>query len=350
MARDGTCVRNRFEPRTDQRGEIKRYEHPVFGHQGNPWEIFIMTAMEIPGYLNQSFDVRERFTELKQRKVILEVEGLTKEFDTPTNGRITALNNVSFKTHRREFVCVIGASGCGKSTLIRILAGLESSTSGQVLLEGERVTGPGPDRGMVFQGYTLFPWLTVKKNVMFGLLNQGMTRGNAESEALTWIDLVGLSKFANSYPDQLSGGMKQRVAIARALANQPRILLMDEPFGALDAQTRCRMQSYLLQIWHNIDITVLFITHDLDEAIYLADRILVLKPHPGEVLELIEVPVPRPRSADQFVSPEFIATRKRLDELIHPPAESDAEEEDKFNMIRLTQVGDEVEGQLHDRG
>jgi NitT/TauT family transport system ATP-binding protein len=176
---------------------------------------------------------------------------------------------------------------------------------------------------------------------MFGLLSQGMTQANAESEALQWIDLVGLEKFAESYPDQLSGGMKQRVAIARALANKPRILLMDEPYGALDAQTRSKMQSYLLQIWHNIDITVLFITHDLDEAIYLSDRILVLKSHPGEVEEVIEVPVARPRDPEQFISPEFLATRKRIDELIHPPTDED--EDDKLNMIRLARVGDEVE-------
>ncbi len=300
-----------------------------------------MNKLNLPSYLDQSDDVRARFDALKQREVILEVRDLCKNFSTPNNGEVTALRNISFKTHRREFVCVIGASGCGKSTLVRILAGLESSTSGQVLLDGKTVSGPGPDRGMVFQGYTLFPWLTVKKNVMFGLQMQG--REPAESEAMQWIDLVGLEKFADAYPDQLSGGMKQRVAIARALAAQPRILLMDEPFGALDAQTRCKMQSYLLQIWHNIDITILFITHDLDEAIYLADRILVLKAHPGEVQELIEVPVPRPRSAEQLMSPEFLATRKHLDELIHPPG---VEDEDKLNMIRLTRVGDEVEPPL----
>ncbi len=301
-----------------------------------------MTEIELPSYLEQSDEVKAHFTELKQREVILEVSHLNKEFDTAASGKVTALKDINFKTHRREFVCVIGPSGCGKSTLIRILAGLESATSGELLLDGKSVSGPGPDRGMVFQGYTLFPWLSVKKNVMFGLLNQGMTRLQAESEAMTWIDLVGLEKFANAYPDQLSGGMKQRVAIARALANQPRILLMDEPFGALDAQTRSKMQSYLLEIWHNIDITVLFITHDLDEAIYLADRILVLKAHPGEVHELIEVPVPRPRSIGQFMSPEFIATRKRVDELIHPKTELE-DEEDKFHMIRLTKVGDEAE-------
>ena len=300
-----------------------------------------MTEIELPSYLDQTEEVKQRFVDLKQREVILEVKGLHKYFETSSHGKMTALKDINFKTHRREFVCVIGPSGCGKSTLIRILAGLESVSTGDVLLDGKAVSGPGPDRGMVFQGYTLFPWLTVKKNVMFGLLSQGMTQANAESEAMTWIDLIGLERFADSYPDQLSGGMKQRVAIARALANQPRILLMDEPFGALDAQTRSKMQSYLLEIWHNIDITVLFITHDLDEAVYLADRILVLKAHPGEVQELIEVPVPRPRSFDQLLSPEFIATRKRLDELIHPP--SDEDEDDKINMIRLAKVGDEVE-------
>ena len=277
-----------------------------------------MTQIELPSYLEQSDEVKQRFDEIKQREVILEVKDVQKIFSTP-KGDVTALKNINFKAHRREFVCVIGASGCGKSTLIRILAGLESASSGQVLLDGNPVSGPGPDRGMVFQGYTLFPWLTVKKNVMFGLRSQGMTYATAESEALQWIDLVGLEKFADAYPDQLSGGMKQRVAIARALANKPRILLMDEPYGALDAQTRCKMQSYLLEIWHNIDITILFITHDLDEAIYLADRILVLKSHPGEVEEIIEVPVPRPRNQEQFISPEFLATRKRIDELIHPP-------------------------------
>jgi len=237
---------------------------------------------------------------------------------------------------------VIGPSGCGKSTLIRILAGLETKTSGHVLLDGKEVTGPGPDRGMVFQGYTLFPWLTVKRNVMFGMELAGKAKSVAESEARQWIDLVGLSKFENSYPHQLSGGMKQRVAIARALANQPRILLMDEPFGALDAQTRTRMQSYLMEIWKNIDITILFITHDLDEAVYLADRILVLKAHPGEVQELIEVPVPQPRSPDQLLSPEFLATKKRLEELIHPPTEETAITEDHMNMVRMVPVNDEV--------
>ncbi len=295
-------------------------------------------------YLDQSNTVKERFERLKKRPITLEVNNLEKTFTTPKGDQVTALKNINFTVHRREFVCVIGPSGCGKSTLIRILAGLETPTSGDILLNGEAVSGPGPDRGMVFQGYTLFPWLSVKRNVMFGLLESGRSKVNAEEEALQWIDLVGLSQFADSYPHQLSGGMKQRVAIARALANQPKILLMDEPFGALDAQTRCNMQRYLMEIWQNIDITVLFITHDLDEAIYLADRILVLKANPGEVHELIEVPVPQPRSPDQFLSPEFLATKQRLEELIHPPAEEtdDSIESDRLNMVRMVSVNDDV--------
>jgi NitT/TauT family transport system ATP-binding protein len=300
-----------------------------------------MTNIELPSYLTQSKEVRDRFDRLKKRPVILEVKNLQKEFETP-QGPITALNDINFKTFKREFVCVIGPSGCGKSTLIRILAGLETKTSGHVLLDGKEVTGPGPDRGMVFQGYTLFPWLTVKRNVMFGLELAGKGKYTADEEARQWIDLVGLGKFENSYPHQLSGGMKQRVAIARALANQPRILLMDEPFGALDAQTRAKMQSYLMEIWKNIDVTVLFITHDLDEAVYLADRILVLKAHPGEVQELIEVPVPQPRTVDHLLSPEFLATKKRLEELIHPPGEETEINEEHMNMVRMVPVNDDV--------
>jgi len=300
-------------------------------------------AIKLPSYLDQSDAVKERFDRLKSREVILEVKDLNKVYTT-AKGETVALKNVNFKTHRREFVCVIGPSGCGKSTLIRILAGLEPHTSGDVLLDNKPVNGPGRDRGMVFQGYTLFPWRSVKQNVMFGLEMNGVNKSEAALEADLWLELVGLEKFANAYPHELSGGMKQRVAIARALVNQPRILLMDEPFGALDAQSRCKMQAHLLEIWRNIDITILFITHDLDEAIFLADRILVLKAHPGEVQELIEVPVPRPRSAEQFVSPEFLATKARLEALIHPPAKEPSEEDVvKPNMIRFVNVADNVE-------
>ena len=301
-----------------------------------------MANMKLPSYLAQSETVKARFDELKRRDVILEVSELGKTFES-VNGPVTALEGVNFRVHRREFVTVIGPSGCGKSTLIRILAGLEFASTGEMLLAGHPVDTPGPDRGMVFQGYTLFPWLTVKKNVAFGLRNQGLDDAEASREALEWIQLVGLEKFADVYPDELSGGMKQRVAIARALAAKPRILLMDEPFGALDAQTRSKMQSYLLEIWRHIDITILFITHDLDEAIYLADRILVLDANPGRVNEVIEVPVPRPRSPAQFLQPEFLSARQRLDELIHPP--SVTEEAVGLDLSRFVRSGEKTDAQ-----
>ena len=277
-----------------------------------------MSTLQLPSYTEQSPEVAARFARLRVRPVALEVRGLCKQFET-TRGSVTALDDVSFRVHRRELMCVIGPSGCGKSTLVRILAGLETASSGEVLVDGVSVSGPGPDRGMVFQNYTLFPWLSVKENVMFGPRMAGKAGFAAESEARQWIDLVGLSKFENSYPHQLSGGMKQRVAIARALANQPRVLFMDEPFGALDAQTRAQMQSYLLEIWKNVDITIVFITHDLDEAVFLSDRILVLDANPGRVQEVVEVPVPRPRNEGQLFDPTFMATRAHIDRLMHPP-------------------------------
>jgi NitT/TauT family transport system ATP-binding protein len=296
-----------------------------------------MSVIELPSYREQSPEVAARFARLCQRPVALEVSGLTKRFDTP-RGSVTALQDVSFSVHKRELMCVIGPSGCGKSTLVRILAGLETPTSGELRVYGESVSGPGADRGMVFQGYTLFPWLTVKRNVMFGPLMAGKPEFVAESEAREWIDLVGLAKFENAYPHQLSGGMKQRVAIARALANQPRVLFMDEPFGALDAQTRCKMQSYLLDIWKSVDITIVFITHDLDEAVYLSDRILVLDANPGRVQEIVEVPVPRPRAETQLFDPSFMATRKHIDLLMHPPGQ----EQKETPVMRLTAVDPDV--------
>ena len=289
-------------------------------------------------YKQQSEAVRSRFERIKQRPVLLEVETLDKIFEDREE-EIVALDDISFSVHRREFICVIGPSGCGKSTLIRIIAGLETQTSGNILLDSQPIEKPGSDRGMVFQSYTLFPWLTIKKNVMFGLMISKTNRRKAATEAMDWLELVGLSEFADLYPHQLSGGMKQRVAIARALANQPRILLMDEPFGALDAQTRAQMQSYLLQIWRSIDITIVFITHDLEEAIYVADRILVLGANPGYLQEIVEVPVPRPRTPDQFLSPEFLSTKKHLEDLINPEKRLISE---KIPIQRITAVGDEV--------
>jgi NitT/TauT family transport system ATP-binding protein len=297
------------------------------------------TPDPLPEYLRQSPAVAERFAKLKQRPVVMEIDHLGRQFPG-AQGPVTALRDISLKIHRRELVCVIGPSGCGKSTLIRIIAGLDEPTSGRMLVDGKETSGPSPERGMVFQGYTLFPWRTVKQNVMFGLQMAGRPSSEAEADARQWVDLVGLRNFADNYPHQLSGGMKQRVAIARALAPNPRVLLMDEPFGALDAQTRAQMQSHLLEIWRNVDVTILFITHDLDEAILLADRIIVLKANPGEIHEVIEVPVPRPRSLDQLQTPEFQATRRRLDELIHPKLHAPSEH---LPITRLTQIGDDVE-------
>jgi NitT/TauT family transport system ATP-binding protein len=280
--------------------------------------------IELPSYRQQAPEVAQHFAEIQKRPVVMTVGGVGRVFES-AQGPVTALTGIEFEVHQREFISVIGPSGCGKSTLIRIVAGLEQCTEGAVLLDGKPVVGPGPDRGMVFQSYTLFPWLTVKSNVMFGPSMKGVPAAKAEKQALEWLWVVGLSKFADHYPNQLSGGMKQRVAIARALANEPRILLMDEPFGALDAQTRASMQAHLLKICASVDITVMFITHDLDEAIYLSDRIVVLGANPGRVLEIIEVPVPRPRTVEQFLSGPFLATKTRLEELIHHRAASEDE-------------------------
>lgn len=296
-------------------------------------------SIELPNYKAQSEAVRVRFAAIKERPIKLEVKDLSKRFTT-AKGSIEVFRSLNFNVHRREFISVIGPSGCGKSTLIRMLAGLETTSGGTFLLDGEEAIGPCADRGMVFQGYTLFPWLTVKRNVMFGLEVSGRRGASVEHEALQWIELIGLSQAAEKYPSQLSGGMKQRVAIARSLATAPQILFMDEPFGALDPHTRAQMQMHLLQIWKNVDITIMFVTHDLDEAILLSDRILVLKPNPGEIAEFIEVPVARPRSNKQLLSPEFLATKQRLEALIHLKTQI---EEQALPMIKMTSTRDEVE-------
>ena len=283
-------------------------------------------------------EVRDRLNRLVRRPVIMETRNLFKEFPTSSGNRQIVLKDISFQVHQREFLSIIGPSGCGKSTLIRILAGLETATSGEILLDGKPVVAPGAERGMVFQKYTLFPWLTVCRNVMFGLESIGKDRDTAENIALQWLDIIGLSRYADYYPGQLSGGMQQRVAIARALAPQPRVLLMDEPFGALDAQTRTQMQNYLLEVWRNIDITIIFVTHDLDEAVFLSDRILALKANPGEINELIEVPLPRPRRSRMLLEPEFLATREHIDKLIRPTVKR--EDECEFKVVNM--VGDKT--------
>jgi len=302
----------------------------------------MLSPLELPDYRLHSPEVAARFARIRERPVVLSVRNLKKSFGPPGQEHVV-FDNVSLDIRRREFISIIGPSGCGKSTFIRIAAGLDEATSGEILLDGKAISGPGPDRGMVFQGYTLFPWRTVKQNVMFGLEMRGKSANTAESTAREWLEMVGLSRFEDSYPHELSGGMKQRVAIARALANEPRILIMDEPFGALDALTRCKMQSYLLQIWKKVDVTILFITHDLDEATYLSDRILVMGVNPGGVREFIESPVPRPRTNEQFLLPEFLSVKHRLDELIHAPTAGTEDEEDRLPVIKLTAAGDEVE-------
>jgi len=223
------------------------------------------------------------------------VDGIDKRFRSES-GPVDALRDVNFAVEEGEFVCIIGASGAGKTTLFRIIAGLEAASEGTVWLDGEPIEGPGTDRGMVFQEYGLFPWRTVLKNVTFGLEERDLDKQARLQRAREMIDLVGLDGFENSYPKELSGGMKQRVGIARALAVDPEILLMDEPFGSVDAQTKQRLHEELLDIWSATNKTVLFVTHDVDEAVTLADRVVVLTGSPGSVHEVVDIELDRPRS------------------------------------------------------
>ena len=236
--------------------------------------------------------------------VKLRVEHLNKVFDGAA-GQVEAIRDVNLEIRQSEFVMIVGPSGCGKTTLINIIGGLESASSGSVLLDGRPVSGPGADRGMVFQSYSLFPWLTVQKNVEFGLQMKKLPKQECRDIAARYIDLVGLKGFENALPKQLSGGMKQRVAIARTLANEPEILLMDEPFGALDAQTRVVMQELLADISRRTNTTILFITHDIDEAVLLGDRIYVMSRRPGRIRETLDVSLPQPRDHHSLVLPEF---------------------------------------------
>ena len=225
---------------------------------------------------------------------------------------VRALDGISLTINEGEFVALLGPSGCGKSTLLNLLAGFEKTTEGTLLFDGETVTRPGPDRGVVFQEAALFPWLNVWQNVVFGPQVQGVARSEYESRARKLLKLVGLEAFAEALPVQLSGGMRQRVGIARVLAMSPRALLMDEPFGALDAQTRLSMQQLLLDVWQSLGTTVLFVTHDIDEAILLSDRICVMSARPGRIIRTIPIALARPRSIASLVSPEFVAYKARI--------------------------------------
>ena len=231
-------------------------------------------------------------------------------------GQNTAVSDISLYVEPGEFVSLIGPSGCGKSTVLNAVAGFLTPTTGQVLVDNEPVRGPSADRGMVFQQYSLFPWKTVRQNVEFGLKMQGMGKSERLATARTLLSVAGLHAFENHYPEQLSGGMKQRVGIIRALATGPRVLLLDEPFGALDAQTRMIMQGLLLDLWEGLKISVLFVTHDIDEAIYLSDRIYVVTAAPGRIKAELTVPLPRPRDSGMSETPEFLTLRSRLHELI----------------------------------
>ena len=239
---------------------------------------------------------------------ILTIRGVTKRFSVG-DGELEALATVDLSIPTGEFVCMIGASGCGKSTLLRIIAGFEEPTTGNVAMYGKAITGPGSDRGMVFQDYALFPWMTVRENISFGPRQRQLPREEIARTANEFVRMVGLERFAERYPNQLSGGMKQRVAIARVLANDASILLMDEPFGALDALTREQLQNELLQIWKRTGVTTIFVTHSVEEAVLLADRVLVMSAGPGRIDSDFRIDLPRPRDVS---SPEFNALRRDI--------------------------------------
>ena len=253
----------------------------------------------------------------------LQVDKVSLRYQKPDGGMFTALEQVSFEVPDQQFAVLVGPSGCGKSSLLYLTAGLNEPTEGEIYVGGQQVQGPGADRGMVFQSYTLFPWLTVRQNVEFGLKRRGMAAAQRKEIVDYYVNEVGLSGFADNYAKQLSGGMMQRVAIARALANDPQILLMDEPFGALDSQTRLQMQQLLLRVWGNSKKTVLFVTHDIDEAVLLGDRVYVMGARPGRIKQILDVPIERPRTLDMVMERSFIDMKRKIFGLLHDDLEED---------------------------
>lgn len=247
---------------------------------------------------------------------VIQVKDVEKIYHA-RKGDTIAMKDCNMEVLKNEFICIIGPSGCGKSTLLRMLAGLDFPTGGQIIAHDEVIKGPGADRGMVFQTYTLFPWMTVEENVKFGLKLKKTPKDEQTKIAHHYLSAVGLEKFAKNYPKELSGGMKQRVAIARALANNPDVLLMDEPFGALDPQTKASMQLLLRQIWQKQRTTVVFVTHDIEEAVFLATKIYVMSARPGTVQKEIPVYLPYDRTLDLKDTPEFIKLRREVNSLIH---------------------------------
>ena len=247
---------------------------------------------------------------------ILSVRGVSRTFEVTGRAPTVALQATDLDVAENDFITILGPSGCGKSTLLRIVAGLDKQSSGEVLLDGKRIDGPGADRGMVFQSYTLFPWLTVRDNVCFGLRERGLPRQQQLEIADAFLHKVGLRGFENHYPKQLSGGMQQRTALARALANNPRMLLMDEPFGALDHQTRELMQELLLGIWEKEKKTVLFVTHDIDEAVFMGSRVVVMSARPGRIKLDRPVPIAHPRHYSVKTTSAFAELKAELTEQV----------------------------------
>lgn len=243
------------------------------------------------------------------------IENVSKVFGEGDR-QVTALSNTDFTVKNNEFITILGPSGCGKSTILKVIAGLEEPSSGRVLLDNKEIYGPGSDRGMVFQSYTLFPWLTVQENIEFGLDVAGRPKSERRDIAHHYLEKIGLKGFEKAYPQNLSGGMKQRVAIARALANDPQVLLMDEPFGALDAQTRTVMQELLVNVWEESHKTILFVTHDVEEAVFMGDTIYVMTARPGKIKAQINVPLPRPRKYDVKLTDVFLDIKRQVFELI----------------------------------
>ena len=252
----------------------------------------------------------------EERSVKVRIDHVEKIYDG-RKGKMVALNGVDLDIYENEFICVVGPSGCGKSTLLNIIAGLLEPTSGAVYVHGKKVEGTGPERGVVFQQYALFPWLTVIKNVMFGLKLKGMPDDQAREIAMKYIKMVQLEDFVDAYPKELSGGMKQRVAIARAYAVQPEVLLMDEPFGALDAQTRTQLQTELLKTWEEEMKTCFFITHDVEEAILLASRVVVMSARPGRIKEVIDIDIPYPRDQESKMLPRFTELKNYIWNMVY---------------------------------
>lgn len=247
----------------------------------------------------------------KERLTKLKIDGVKKVYNT-RNGDVVALNGVDLEIKENEFICVVGPSGCGKSTLLNIIAGLEMPTEGAVYIDNKKIEGTGVERGVVFQQYALFPWMTVLKNVMFGPRLQGKSKEEAEKIAMKYIKMVQLEDFINHYPKELSGGMKQRVAIARAYAVNPEVLLMDEPFGALDAQTRTQLQSELLETWEKEQKTCFFITHDVEEAIILAQKVIIMSARPGRIKDIVDIDIPYPRNQETKMSQRFLELKNHI--------------------------------------